>query len=33
MNNNDNLMRDMLRKGDILRPQYRDFDFDALDST
>jgi hypothetical protein len=26
--NNDNLMRDMLRKGDALRPKYEEFDFD-----
>jgi hypothetical protein len=26
--NNDNLMRDMLKKGDALRPKYEEFDFD-----
>jgi hypothetical protein len=26
--NNDNLMRDMLKKGDELRPKYEEFDFD-----
>lgn len=26
-------MREMLKKGDALRPKYEDFDFDALDST
>jgi hypothetical protein len=26
-------MREMLKKGDNLRPKYEDFDFDGLDST
>ena len=33
MNNQTNLMREMLKKGDTLRPAYDDFDFDGLDAT
>jgi hypothetical protein len=33
MNNSDNLMREMLKKGDALRPKYEGFDFESLDST
>ena len=33
MNNQTNLMREMLKKGDALRPSYEDFDFDGLDPT
>ena len=33
MNNQTNRMREMLKKGDALRPEYADFDYDALDSS
>jgi hypothetical protein len=33
MNNQDNLMREMLKKGDAMLPKYANFNYEELDSS